>query len=915
MTKKKKELQDLRQKRLEGARIRSRAKWINEGEKPSNYFCNLENRNFTSKAMNNLLSSTGNVLRCQEEVLNEVEKFYSNLYAYREVDQVDLENILQNENRLKLDENKRELLEGTITYKEILCCLKKMSNNKSPGYDGFTVEFFNFFWTDIGYFLVRSINYAYEVGELSVTQKQGVITCIPKGNKDKQLIKNWRPISLLNVSYKLASACIANRLKLVLPSLIKEEQTGFLAGRFIAENIRLLYDIMFYTEKLDLPGLLLLIDFEKAFDSVAWSFIYKVLDFFNFGNSIRRWIHLFYNRIESCVIVNGHLSEWFTLQRGCRQGDPLSPYIFILCAEILAEMVRYNSNIKGIFVTDTEFKLSQYADDTTLLLDGSERSLRHSLLTLKLYASFSGLNINVEKTKVVWIGSMKGSNQKLCEEHDLCWEKETFTVLGVKFSINLQNMADANYESKLMDIRKLLSSWSKRMLTPFGKITVIKSLALSKISYLILALPNPSVDIVRRLQEMFFNFLWNGAKDRIKRNIVTQEYNWGGLRMIDVQTFINALKLSWIRRLISSGKKYLHIIEETYPFFKNLEVFGSDYLMQRLSRINNLFWRDTMQCFRNFARQIKPKDWYQFLQVSIWFNPDIRVGGRSIFYKSWFEKGIRYINDLFDNYGCLLPLRVFRDTYNIQVMFLEYEGLLKAVRDYLAQFYFKHLDINLYNPVCPLTLSLIMSQKKGCRKLYDILIRRESLPVSANKWQRDLDDEQYIYDWKQIYSLPYKISQDTHLRWFQVRLNHRILPTKYTLTKMNILDDNLCSFCFAETETLTHLFYDCDCVKKFWQDLFLYIRNNSNIPPFTWTIHDILFGNSKWDTVLNKIILQAKSFIYKNKFKNSIPRVVIFVNYIKSLFLTEQIIAKKNLNMDKFSKDWNEYKNLVGIDE
>lgn len=90
--------------------------------------------------------------------------------------------------------------------------------------------------------------------------------------------------------------------------------------------------------------------------------------------------------------------------------------------------------------------------------------------------------------------------------------------------------------------------------------------------------------------------------------------------------------------------------------------------------------------------------------------------------------------------------------------------------------------------------------------------------------------------------------------------------------------------------------------------MFLYIRNNCNIPLFTWTIHDILLGNSKWDAVLHKIILQAKSFIHKNKFKNSIPRVVIFVNFIKSLFLTEQIIAKKNLNMDMFSKDWNEYK-------
>ena len=121
---------------------------------------------------------------------------------------------------------------------------------------------------DIGHFIVRSLNYAFESGELSVTQKQGVITCIPKDNKDKLLLKNWRPISLLNVSYKMASA-IAARFKPVLTSLINEDQTGFLPGRFIGDNIRLVYDILFYTEKEYLPVMILLLDFVTAFDSIS----------------------------------------------------------------------------------------------------------------------------------------------------------------------------------------------------------------------------------------------------------------------------------------------------------------------------------------------------------------------------------------------------------------------------------------------------------------------------------------------------------------------------------------------------------------------------------------------------------------------------------------------------------------------
>ena len=130
---------------------------------------------------------------------------------------------------------------------------------------------------------------------------------------------------------------------------------------------------------------------------------------------------------------------------------------------------------------------------------------------------------------------MKGSNLRFCEDYNLCWEEEQFTVLGIKFTLDLQQMIPVNYESKLEEIQKLLSCWSKRMLTPYGKITVIKSLPLSKITHLILALPTASTVIVNQLQMMFFNFVWNNARDRIQRKVIIQDYDMGGLRMVDVK--------------------------------------------------------------------------------------------------------------------------------------------------------------------------------------------------------------------------------------------------------------------------------------------------------------------------------------------------------------------------------------------
>ena len=141
-------------------------------------------------------------------------------------------------------------------------------------------------------------------------------------------------------------------------------------------------------------------DFEKAFDSISCKIINHTLTFLNFGDSIKRWINVF-NDIQSCVIQNGFLSDPFNVRRRCRQGDPLSPYIFLLCAEILSRQFKANKDIKGIEIAGTEYLLSQFADDTTILLDGSEKSLNEALKILNKFAIASGLKLNSNKTRAV----------------------------------------------------------------------------------------------------------------------------------------------------------------------------------------------------------------------------------------------------------------------------------------------------------------------------------------------------------------------------------------------------------------------------------------------------------------------------------------------------------------------------------
>ena len=863
--------------------------------------------------MNSLTSASGEILSTQDAILEEAKRHYQNLYMPSETENICLSDLLDSTSVPKLNENEKLSIEGALSYSEMLGSLKKMSNNTSPGNDGFTVEFFKFFWKDLGVFLVRSINYAYANGELSVTQKQGVITCIPKGNKDKAFLKNWRPISLLNVSYKIASATIASRIKSLLNNIINEDQTGFLPGRLMASNIRLLYDILYNSDKNNTPGLLLLIDFAAAFDTVSWNFMSNVLNFFNFGPSIQKWIKLFYTNIESCVIINGHMSQWFQIHRGCRQGDALSPYLFILCAEILAILIRKNENIKGIKINVCEYILSQYADDTSLFLDGSKESLQNTIHALKFYGRISGLNINAEKTKVIWIGSRKNSNQILCPELNLSWDNRPFTVLGVKFSTNLRDIIDLNYESKIEEIKSLLACWSKRVITPIGKLVVIKTLALSKLNHLILSIPNPPQEKINKIQNLFFKYLWGNSVEKVKRKIVTQEYKYGGLKMVDLNIFMHSLKLSWLRRLSKMSNKFSYLVESNNPFMKNIYKFGSDYIKRYLHHDLNPFWRDVLISYNKLLLSFTNLNQKQIGSVNIWYNPDIKVGGSSICYRRWLAAGIVFIGDLINHTGELLSYREFNATFNINTNFLEFNGLIRSIKTFLQNKNVDYLPNRNFDVICPINMHVINADLRGCRTIYQHLLKREEFPKTLQKWKSQLTNvpnASILYN-ESVYDIIFTITKDSKLQWFQYRINHRILGTNYLLKKMNLIQDEMCTFCNNGAETIMHLFWTCQISKDFFARLLNHINNKCNTPITEWTAKDIIFGSNKLDKPINTILLQAKLFLYYSKLKKIRPNFEEFNKQLIGRYQSERFIAIQNFTVQKFEATWGKYKNLL----
>ena len=280
--------------KAKGAFIRSRARWIEEGEKNSSYFFSLEKQRQTKKNIRKL-NINDVIVENQEEVNENIKAFYSNLYKSH-FSKEDCYLFLDKIQRSKktIEDNFKQLMEGELRIEELDLAVQQMSKGKSPGIDGLTVEFLSFFWSDIREMLYNAYLDCISKGNLSPTMKHGLITLIPKPNKDNLLLDNWRPITLLCNDYKLLALVYANRLNEGLSHIIDERQSAFMKGRNIHNHTRLLLDMLDYRDFIYTDAFILFLDFYKAFDTVEHTILFEILDFLGFGSNFCKIIKMFY---------------------------------------------------------------------------------------------------------------------------------------------------------------------------------------------------------------------------------------------------------------------------------------------------------------------------------------------------------------------------------------------------------------------------------------------------------------------------------------------------------------------------------------------------------------------------------------------------------------------------------------------
>ena len=529
--------QSLVDKEFEGAKIRSRAKWLEEGEAPTRFFFNLERQKHEKGFINSILNSDGVEVFTLPEITRAHEAFYADLFARSPIDSVTQRYLLSQVER-RLSSADSDLCEGDLTLDEATDSLNRSSLGKTPGPDGLTLEFYLKFWDQLGPILVQVFNDCLQSSELCESMKTSVTRLVFKKG-DKKSLKNWRPISLLNVDYKICSKALSLRLSKVLDSIVSPDQTCSVPGRSIASNLILLRDTLDYIERTNETGILVSLDQEKAFDRVDRSFLISLLKHFGFGPSFCNWIFTLYNGANMQVLVNDFLSSKIDLQRGVRQGDSLSPMLYILCVEVLACNIRTCPDIDGFLLPGSDgtfFKVGGYADDTTVIVKNF-RSLQSLFRVISLYEKGTGAKLNLSKTEAMWLGAWK---DRLDEPLGLTWVRK-MKVLGIVFGT--LNVDRDNWEPRLSKLDKSISLWKSRALSFLGRVLILNILGLSKLMYVSRVLVPPRW-VSDRYNSLIWPFLWGSRLETVARKTIICPVKDGGLGLIDFTIKGKALRLA-----------------------------------------------------------------------------------------------------------------------------------------------------------------------------------------------------------------------------------------------------------------------------------------------------------------------------------------------------------------------------------
>lgn len=448
-------------------------------------------------------------------------------------------------------------LDFEISVSELHQAAKRLARGSTPGSDGLPLEFYLCFWDVLGVPLCQVITSCIERGLLPPSSRCGLIKLLCKDERRRTDLGAWRPITLLNADYKIFAKVLQLRLGRVLDLVISPAQASAVPGRTIQQHLFALRDICYWAVDRRASAFLLSADQEKAFDRVCHDFMFHVLHRSGLGERFQGLVRLLYTDAESKVVVNGRSSQPFPVQRGVRQGCPLSPLLYVLVFEAAITSLSRESIVPRLPVPGSQCfpTLFAYADDLTICL-ASASTVSKVIECLEIYGRASGAAVNRRKSSILPLGSEFPYS-------DVCGIPvcDTSRILGIHF--NRRGPLTNNWTRGLRDMEDRLRSLSGRDLSLRERAVLISRRVSSRLWFFGTAF-QPAIATARRAHRIMHRFFWDNRPERVSRDILVRPPEHGGWSIPDVRLFCAALGLT---ALFSAIRDSRHIAHHLAMFF------------------------------------------------------------------------------------------------------------------------------------------------------------------------------------------------------------------------------------------------------------------------------------------------------------------------------------------------------------
>ena len=863
---------ELENKEVEAAIFRSRSQWAAEGERSTKYFFSLEKRHYYNKTMFSVFDSQGTLHTEQRNILKEQERFYQVLYDSEQNSKFELINTTG----IVVPDSEYAQLTADLSINEMQNALSDMKNGKAPGCDGLTVDFYKYFWEDLKVPLKEMYDAALAKGILPESTRKGIISLIPKKNKDVRYIKNLRPLTLLNIDYKVLAKLLAIRLKRTLPYIIGDQQTGFMKGRDIHTNIRKTMDIIADVNRKKTACLIITIDFIKCFDYIEFSGLFGALNYFNFPKRFISWVQVFFNKFLFCTQNAGYHSNFHIKKRGINQGCPISPFIFLACGEILAHLLIYNPHVKGVRLgqSDVMHVISQFADDATLFLEATQENLQEVIKSLTLLERNTGLQISYEKTTIYRVGSLRHSDASFYSEKPIQWSDGDIDMLGITIR-NAEHQDVSTYDRIIEKMQNISQTWYHRRLTLMGKVLLINTLMASLFVYSMAVLPGLTTNQLNKITQIIHDFLWGkGVRAKIPMKVLIRKKFEGGLKLVNFSSKLDSLHFKWIKILENSKCMQEYVYDLIIPKLSfclwdcNLSAQDAELHVVTHSFLSDLFiaW-----CR---IHHHKPQTAVDVKGQIIWGNSWIRCRGTILTppLEVW-NQGIKTIEDLLDEEECgWLTWENFKLKFPNSISWLEFYQIIRSIpREWITILgQGRYLDAHKL-----LTAKDIIDHKKPTGLIYNEVINNFYDDVHfqnyANKWAQYLNCDIPMDKYQKYFKRVYSVTTITKLRDFQYRLNLNKVYPNYILKKWKVVDCELCEFCQSKVQTVMHMLIECKYVQWVWRALQgMFVMSN-----LCWEQENLIFNTIHENPkhLVNLLALILKQYIYYCKCQGIRPNI------------------------------------------